>query len=111
MKEQIRIYHLHPLLETMKTANRFVWAAVLVALAYVQLELPRLIEILWPKFAAREYYPFIDKDYKFPGTMYMVWWIKYCSIDLKNIIVMAVASWVIWQYSRRLGAMFLSYAL
>jgi len=115
-KEQTRRLRLHHLREDIKMTQlrKQYWVAgIVLVLAFFQLEIPRIIEQHWPEFAMRQYYPFIDKNYHFPqgGVMYMVWWLKYCSIDLKNIMIMGLVSWLLWSYSRRLGSAFLCYTL
>jgi len=85
--------------------------SVLVAIAFLQMESFKILEYWWPKVAYREYYPFIDKDYHFPAgyKLTVVWWWKLCSIDLKNLILMAVIAWLFWEFSRKLGSLFMCY--
>lgn len=91
--------------------RKIIIACFLLAFSHLQLESATLFYRFWPSIANREYYPFWDSDYHFPGKMTIVWWIKYCSIDLKNLIVMGTAAWMFWGFSRRVGSAFMCYTL
>lgn len=53
----------------------------------------------------------MDKDYVFPGTLNIKWWIKLNCNDLKNLIVMFTAAWALFPFSRKLGFCFMCYGL
>lgn len=91
--------------------RKIIIGSILIAVAFLQMESFKILEHWRPEIAYREYYPFIDKDYQFPKEykLTVVWWWKLCSIDLKNLILMSVTAWLFWDFSRKLGSLFLCY--